>query len=175
MCIERKTVADVESSMMSGRLFDQIERLKKSYSAPMLLLEGDKDSFRLKSSVINGALAALYIDYGIEVIVSHSPADAAEIISSIARHEQVGSKREPSLKGAARAYTHEQFQEYVIGNLPGIGPKLARALLRHFKNIRNISNASTEELTAVDKIGKKKAEAIHRTFNYEYKDAEGRS
>lgn len=175
VCIERKTVQDFESSMMSGRLFDQIDRLKKSYAAPMLLLEGDRSTFRLKSRVINGAIASLYIDYGIAVIAAHGAPDAAEIIASMAAHEQADERRKPSLKGLARAHTHEQFQEYIIGNLPGVGPKLARALLHHFKNVRNISNASTEELMDVDKIGRKKAEAIHHTFNHEYRtDAEER-
>jgi Fanconi anemia group M protein len=168
VCIERKTVQDFESSMMSGRLFEQIERLKKSYAAPMLLLEGDRSTFRLKSRVINGAIASLYIDYGIVVISAHSVSDAAEIIASMAAHEQSEEKREPSLKGSARAYTHEQFQEYVIGNLPGVGPKLAKALLLHFGSVRGVANASAEELMKVDKIGEKKAELILKTFNSKY-------
>jgi Fanconi anemia group M protein len=169
VCIERKTVQDFESSMMSGRLFDQIDRLKKSYPSPMLLLEGDRSTFRLKSRAINGAIATLYIDYGIVVISAHSASDAAEIIASMAAHEQSGEKREPSLKGSARAYTHEQFQEYVIGNLPGVGPKLAKALLSHFGSVRGVANASAEELMKVDKIGEKKAELILKTFNSRYR------
>ena len=166
--IERKTISDFESSIMSGRLFDQIERLKKSCSAPMLLLEGDKSTFRLKSKIINGAMAALYVDYGVAVILSHNVKDTAEILASMARHEQAEGRRLPSLKGAARAYTHEQFQEYVIGNLPGVGPKLAKALLKHFGNVKRIANAGIEDLTKIEKIGKKKAQAIHKTFNSDY-------
>jgi ERCC4-type nuclease len=168
ICIERKTVYDFESSMMSGRLFDQIDRLSDSYEVPMLLLEGDRDTFRLKSKVINGAMASLYVDYGVIIISSRSATESGEIIAGIARHEQNDEKREPSLKGAARAHTHEQFQEYIIGNLPGVGPKLAKAMLTKFKNARKIADASVEELMEIEKIGKKKAEAIHNTFNSEY-------
>ena len=174
ICIERKTVYDFESSMMSGRLFDQIDRLSDSYEVPMLLLEGDRDTFRLKSKVINGAMASLYVDYGVIIISSRSASESAEIIAGMARREQSDEKREPSLKGAARAHTHEQFQEYIIGNLPGVGPKLAKALLVKFKNARSIADASVDELMKIEKIGKKKAEAIHKTFNSEY-NAEGRS
>jgi Fanconi anemia group M protein len=172
VCVERKTVSDFENSMMSGRLFEQVERMKRSYGTPFLLLEGDRDYFRLKSRVINGAIAALYIDYGIEVILSHSAEDTAEIMASMARHEQEENRREPSLKGAARARSSRQFQEYMIGNLPGIGPKLSRALLIHFRSVRSIADASAEELMEVDKIGKKKAEMIYKTLNLEYKDEE---
>lgn len=168
VCIERKTIHDFESSIISGRLFDQITRLKETYEFPVLILEGDHDTFRLKSKVISGAIAALYIDYGVGVLFSHSPSNTAEVIASIIVHEQDKRVREPSLKGGFRAYTQQQFQEFVIGNLPGIGPKLSRALLGHFKSIKNIANASKEELMKVEKIGKKKAERIHRTLNEMY-------
>ncbi len=168
VCIERKTINDFENSIINGRLFDQVRRLKENYEFPILILEGDADYFRLKNSVINGAIASLYIDYGINVICTYDVQNTADVISSIARHEQDDGTREPSLKGGARAYTHEQFQEYVMGNLPGIGPKLAKALLRHFKSIRSIANADEKELMQVEKIGRKKAKMISNTLNGEY-------
>jgi ERCC4-type nuclease len=168
VCIERKTIYDFESSIINGRLFDQIKRLREHYEFPILVLEGDYDYFRLKNNIINGAIAALYIDYSIYIIHTYDVQNTADIIASIARHEQYKEAREPTLKGGARAYTSEQFQEYIIGNLPGVGPKLARALLKHFKSIRNIANADEKELLKVEKIGKKKAMLIHDTLNRHY-------
>lgn len=169
LCIERKTVGDFESSIINGRLFDQIKRLKETYEFPVLLLEGDSDYFRFDRGVINGTMAALYTDYGIMVIRTCNPTESAEIMASMARHEQDGTAREPSLKGGARAYTREQFQEYVIGNIPGVGPKLARSLLVHFGSVRNIASAEIKELVKVEKIGKKKAELIRSTLNEMYR------
>ncbi|HUC38841.1 MAG TPA: ERCC4 domain-containing protein [Candidatus Acidoferrum sp.] len=168
VCIERKTVSDFESSLMSGRLLDQVERLKENYKLPIIILEGSRETFRLGRNVIIGALVALYIDNGIEVILSEDASETSRIIASIARHEQLENKREPALKGGRRARTMSHFQEYMIGNLPGIGPKLARALLSHFKSVKNIANADTKELMKVEKIGKKKAQAIHNTLNGVY-------
>jgi len=172
VCIERKTIYDFESSIINGRLFDQVKRLKENYDFPILILEGDQDYFRLKSNVINGAIASLYIDFGIEVLCTYGPDNTGELIAGIARHEQLEHVREPTLKGGRRAYTESQFQQYVIGNIPGVGPKLAKALLKHFGSIKNIANASLEELTAVEKIGKKKAILIHGTLNGLYKEDE---
>ena len=90
------------------------------------------------------------------------------MISAIAKREQNGEKRLPSMKGSAHAYTREQFQEFIVGNLPGIGPKLAKSLLKHFGSVKAISNAEVKELVKVEKIGKKKAELIHNTFNHAY-------
>lgn len=168
VCIERKTIFDFESSVISGRLFDQIKRMKEHYGFPILLIEGNMDDFRMKSKVINGTIASLYIDYGIVAMTSRDPETTAELIASIAKHEQDGDTREPSPKGGMRARSHEQFQEYIIGNLPGVGPKLARSLLEHFGNAKEIANASVEELMKVDKVGRIKAERIRETFVMEY-------
>ena len=168
VCIERKTVQDFESSIINGRLFDQVRRLRETYECPILILEGDAEYFRLKNSVINGTVAALYIDYGIEVLCTSDPENTAELISKIAEHEQIEHDREPSAKGGARAYTQSQFQQYVIANIPGIGPKLSKSLLKHFKSIKSIANAAPEDLMKVEKIGKKKAELIFGTLNSSY-------
>lgn len=168
VAIERKSIGDFEQSIMNGRLFDQAERLRTHYSAPIIIIEGERELFRLSNSVISGAMASLYIDYGIEVIQSFSATETAQIMYSIARHEQHDARRVPSLKGGARAYSDAQFQQYVIGNLPGIGPKLAMALLEKFGSIRAIAAASEAELTRVDKVGKKKAHMIHHILNSRY-------
>lgn len=168
--IERKTVSDFESSLISGRLFDQATRLRENYKLPIIIIEGDRSEFHLGKSIITGAIVALYIDYNTEVILSDDKTDTSNIIASIAKHEQAQNDIGPSLKGGKRAYTDSHFQEYMVGNLPGIGPKLAKSLLKHFKSVKNIANASVEELMKVEKIGKKKAKRIHETINNDYKE-----
>lgn len=168
ICIERKTVSDFESSIINGRLFEQLEMLKQTYQFPILILEGDRNEFKLKRNVITGTIVSVYVDYGIPVIFSDGPENTAEIMAVMAKREQNGTKRIPSMKGSTRAYTNEQFQEYIVGNLPGIGKKLAKSLLVHFGSIKAIANADVKELTKVEKIGKKKAELIHKTLNHKY-------
>jgi ERCC4-type nuclease len=172
VCVERKTVSDFESSIINGRLFDQLERLRETYALPIVVLEGDQETFRLRHNVIIGTMVAIYIDYSIPVLFSDGPAKTAEMIAAIAKREQSGTRREPSLKGATRAYTNNQFQEFMVGNLPGVGPKLAKSLLKHFGNVKAIANADVSELVKVEKIGKVKARLIHNTLNhrYEYDD-----
>ena len=93
VCIERKTVSDFESSIISGRLFDQLERLKETYELPLIILEGDQKDFRLGNNVINGTIASVYVDYGIPILFSKSAENTAELIASIAKREQNGKKR----------------------------------------------------------------------------------
>ncbi len=168
VCVERKTISDFESSIINGRLFDQIKRLRESYEFPMLIIEGDSSEFGLGSTVMSGALAALYVDHGIVSISLRSAKETAEVLTSIAKREQSGASREPSAKGGVRAHTPEQLQQRIIGNLPGVGPKTAKLLLEHFGSIKAVFNASKEELMKVDNIGQKKAESIHSAMNLGY-------
>lgn len=51
-----------------------------------------------------------------------------------------------------------------LTQIDGIGPKMATALLKHFKTVTAIKNASIEELCAVNGISEKKAESIYNFF-----------
>jgi ERCC4-type nuclease len=167
LCVERKTVSDFEKSIIDGRLFDQLERMKNTYELPIIILEGDSESFRFKHSVINGTIVSIYIRYGIPIITSNSPQDTASIILTIAKQEQNGA-REPTKKNGKKAFSEQEYMENVIGNIPGIGPKLARLLLKHFGSIDSIAKADVKELMKVDKIGKKKAESIIKILDGRY-------
>ncbi len=171
LCIERKTVPDFEKSIIDGRLFDQLDRMKKAYELPIVVLEGDLSEFKLKHNVINGAIISVYIRYGIPIITSNSPQDTASIILTMAKQEQNGL-REPTRKNGRKAFSDTEYMENVMANVPGIGLKLARLLLKHFGSIEAISRADVKELRKVDKIGKKKAESILKILNGKYVESE---
>ena len=59
-------------------------------------------------------------------------------------------------------------QEFVIESLPGVGATLAKSLLKEFKTIKGIVNATEEDLQKIDKIGKKKAIEIQRILEEKY-------
>jgi len=60
------------------------------------------------------------------------------------------------------------LQEYIVSALPGVGGGLAKPLLREFKTVKNIVNASEEELKKVNLIGEKKAKKIKEIVDKEY-------
>lgn len=53
----------------------------------------------------------------------------------------------------------------VLDEIPGIGPKRRKALMKHFKDISMIREATVEELARVDGIPKHVAEEIYRFFH----------
>ena len=47
--IERKSAADLQASIISGRLFEQIKRMQEAYPVVILLQEGDPDKMHEES------------------------------------------------------------------------------------------------------------------------------
>jgi ERCC4-type nuclease len=168
LCIERKTFSDFENSIMNARLFDQMQRLHESFAKPILLIEGSPAESRLGAHVMLGAIMKLYVDYNTQVIMSADEQETAYILSRFAEHEQKEEKREPRLVGLKKAYTDDQWQILILSSIPGIGAKLARKLIAHFKTIRGVASADVEQLEEVEKIGKKKAERIYSILNAEF-------
>lgn len=170
ICVERKSISDFENSIMNGRLFDQIERLKSSFPKPILILEGDGGEYRLSSNVILGAILSLYVEYDTQVILSANEEETAQVLYMIAKREQEKKERVPRIMGSKRAFTDKEWQVLILSSIPGIGPKLAYEMLKKFKSIKNVADASIEELMKVNKIGKKKAKRIYEILNLEYKE-----
>ena len=52
-----------------------------------------------------------------------------------------------------------------LNEIDGVGPSRAKALLKHFKTITAVRNASTKELENVKGITKNVAEAIYKFYN----------
>lgn len=58
-------------------------------------------------------------------------------------------------------------QLYLLQGLPQIGPMLAKRLLKHFKSVSNVVNASVQDLAEVNGLGKVSAEKIREVLDTE--------
>ncbi len=177
--VERKTAQDFVNSLFDGRLFDQVSRLSESYSNVIILVEGEMSELRRvqnRAKQVYSALATLTIDYDVKIVSSPGPRDSALIIEALARRivEEHGVfkiviHKKPKLS------TIREWQLYIAGSLPGVGPKLAERLLEKFKSVEAIFTASTSELKKV--LGEKRAEKIKAIIKtpYEPKDRKPKS
>lgn len=168
ICIERKTVSDFENSIMDSRLFEQMNRLHQSFDKPVLLIEGDDSEARFDKNVIIGTITRLYVDYNVQVIRTADSAETTYMLYRFTEHEQEEEKREPRLAGIKKAYDTYQWQILILSSIPGIGTTLAKKLITHFRTIKGVMSADVNELTTVEKIGKKKAERIYNIVNAEF-------
>ncbi len=169
VAVERKTSQDFVDSIVDNRLFDQLQDLN-SYSDPIILIEGGNiySKRNVSEDAIRGALSSVILDYNIPIIWSQGVDDTVEILIQIAQKEQEDNEKEIAVRGNSSGKTMQQRKEFIVAGLPGINTKIARRLLREFKNVRNIFEATNEELQSIDGLGPKKAESITSMLDEPY-------
>ncbi|MEM1545078.1 MAG: ERCC4 domain-containing protein [Candidatus Methanomethylicia archaeon] len=171
--IERKTDRDFIKSIFDGRLFDQVRRLCESYENPILIIEGEifKRLDEINPKIFWGALASIITGYNLKIIYTLNEDQTAEIINLIAIHEQFKREKPITIHKKPSLSSINEWQQYIIQSLPGIGSKLGVRLLQHFKTLRKVFTASQSELAVI--IGRNKAvkifEILNRPFTMEDK------
>lgn len=168
--VELKHPDDFVNSIIDGRLLEQLRELKKNFERPLIIIEGERDLYGIRQihpNAIRGMLATIAVSYGIPIIQTKDNKDTAELICAIAKREQV-EKSSFSPHFEKKTATLKDNQEYVVSSFPNVGINLARELLKNFKNIKNIVNASEDDLKNVSGIGEKNAKAIKDVSEKEY-------
>ncbi len=171
--IEYKTVSDFVNSLIDGRLLQQAKELKKTYGRPLYIIEGMEDMYSVRNihaNAIRGMLAALTVDFGIPVLQTKSSKETAALLAQIAKREQDDENKGFSLHGDRKPISLKDQQEYVVTAFPGVGPTLAKPILKEFKSVKNFVNASEEALRKVPQLGEKKAKQIKDVLDGEWKE-----
>jgi len=155
VAIERKTVSDFISSMINKRLLNQLEELKQ-FENKLLIIEGieeqelynDEES-GVSANALRGFLLSIVLKHKIPTIFSKTSEDTAKFISVLARKKE----QEMGIRANKKILNKKEQMQFILEGFPGIGPKTAKKLLKEFKTIKNIINASQKEIKKV--IGKK--------------------
>ncbi len=171
--VEYKTSDDFVTSIIDGRLLQQLKELKRNFELPIIIIEGDQDIYSVRNinpNAIRGMLATINISYGIPILYTKNYKDTSELMKIIAKREQDKTTKEFSLHGDKKPLNLKEQQEYLISALPGIGATLAKPLLTKFKTVKNIINAKQDELKQVELIGDKKAKKIKDVVENEYEE-----
>ena len=171
--VEFKTVEDFAQSIIDGRLLDQLKQLKQNYERPVVIVEGTQDLFAVRNihpNAIRGMLATIAVSYGIPIIYTKDQKDTAAQLLAIAKREQAFQKESWQPHAEKRAMSVQEQQEYVVSALPNVGLQLAKELLQYFKSVKNVVNASEEQLKQVEGVGEKKAKSIKDAVEKEYQN-----
>lgn len=165
--IERKTVSDFLNSMISKRLSRQLEEMKQ-YPKQLLIIEGiEEDELYhdrkegINGNAVRGFLLSILLEYEVPIIFTKGYDDTARFLLVLAKKKE---QEHVSIRAKKKARNEKEQLQFLLEGFPGIGPANAKKLLEKFKTIKNIINASGEELRK--EIGKK-AE-IFRIVEKEY-------
>ena len=168
-CVEFKTVPDFVASILDGRLLQQARALRTHYPHAIIIIEGSEDLYAVRNvhpHAIQGAFAAL-LKFNISIIQTKTPHETASLLVILAKSEQQEGKSFIPVHHQKPQNMKAQ-QEFVIASLPGIESSLAPKLLDVFGSVRNVMNASEDELKGVPLIGTKKAGQISSLVSVAY-------
>ncbi|MCS7116181.1 MAG: ERCC4 domain-containing protein [Nitrososphaerota archaeon] len=171
--VERKTVHDFLTSLFQGRLLEQMSRLKDAYVKPILLIEGDiawELERRKNPHAFWGALLKIQLDMGIPVITTVDVKQSADLLYTLAKRMQKKERSRPCVRHKPKLLSEQDMQRFIVEGLPGVGAELSIRLLKHFKTVRRIFQASEAELKKVDGLGPVKAKRITQLLDMEFKD-----
>ncbi len=170
--IERKTVEDFLTSMLDGRLFNQLVNMATNYEQPLMILEGNpRELFSLRNvhaNAIIGALTSIALNYRVPILFTEDEEETAQFIYVTAKREQLGKEKDIRLRVGRPSLSESQLQQFIVESLPMVGPLTAKTLLNHFGSIHNLFNASEKDLKEVEKMGPKKAKAIRKIIEKKF-------
>ncbi len=167
---ERKTTSDFLQSLIDGRLFEQLSRMKESFS-PVLIIEGDSlfdEKRKIHPNAIRGALASIAIDMAIPILWTATPLETTEMLFAIAKREQGEKKKPVGIRGKRKFRSMNQQQEFLICGLADVGTTTAKNLLKHFGTPEKVFIAGEAELQQAEGIGKTMAKKIRKMLTRRY-------
>ena len=179
LLIERKSVSDLVNSVISKRLFDQLDSLAHQEVPFSLMITGDpKEVWRkframgrdpsLIWNVFLGLQNELALS-GVPTIVVPDEELVPRTLYLLAKKMKSGVR--PSLRVVKRSRTLADEQVEVLGTIRGLGIVKARAIMERFRTLRRVANANLAELAEVRGIGKKIAKHVVEVFTTPYEEA----
>lgn len=175
---ERKTVADLEASILDGRYREQRTRLLSHCQLngyrPLYIIEGELDRMngRLAKQALRKFLTRLTLRYGVSVLQTDSVDDTAKLCSALADQLKEDPKVFMTEEAAKVQYTdtisvHRKgnkddpavFASAVLQQCTGVSAAVATAILVVYPTLTAIWAASSQQLSVI-MVGKRKVGAV---------------
>jgi ERCC4-type nuclease len=173
LIIERKSIKDLEASILDGRYREQRGRIlsycQENKTQPLYILEGALSSGtgRLQKKAIMKFINRLIFHYQIPVAQTASVQETAELIQALLeqwKDDPNSLKRTTELvkvtdgihiQKKTNAADFKQFGISCLAQCPGVSVKMAEALIETFGSLKGVIDAPTKDIENV-KVGTRK-------------------
>ena len=165
--IERKEFGDYMTSLTSGRLWEQMYNLKRTYERPVLVVEGLKDpTLQLAGNISIRFVSSLsrIILMGVSVVVLPT---LGHFLSFIQYTYLSCGRQGVSMKPIPKKPWYrekEEIKEDLLCMCPGIGRKTAKSILARFNTFDDLMKASPEEIANTG-LGRKRSQALYEILH----------
>ncbi|PFH57885.1 hypothetical protein XA68_14456 [Ophiocordyceps unilateralis] len=189
MCVERKSIGDLISSLRDGRLYSQAEAMFQHYRDALLLIEFDENrAFTLEpfadlsgslssvapanASDVQSKLVLLTLAFPrLRIVWSSSPVQTAEIFAALKAQEHepdpVAAVRvgldddDDNAQAQDRPFNREPRE--MLATVPGVTPANIKRLVLETESVREVANMDLGQLAPL--VGEAAARSIHGFFN----------
>lgn len=160
--VERKTATDFVQSLISGRLFSQCSRLKRSGYHALILLEGNPydTDHKINKNAIKGALLSITTSWQIPLLYTEHKEDTADHLDKL--QNQFTQHDFPIRLTNYRSRRKRTQRLRFLQALPKIGSVMADRLLNHFGTLEAVCTADEKSLQQVKGLGKQGASEIKK-------------
>jgi len=185
VCFEAKSAVDFLGSVLSKRMWTQLDNMDRCYKNNILLIYGDLDKaimkviensrsnlpvhgrIKLFHNKFLGALSRIILDTDIKPIWLKSEEEAALVITSV-------SKIKPVNRDTIRPQVHKRLSTDdlrldLLTSIKGVSIKKAKLLIKNFGSIMEIGECSVSELCKIEGFGDTLSKRILSTLNSENK------
>jgi Fanconi anemia group M protein len=178
-CIEAKSAADFLQSVRNKRIFNQLDNMDREYNKNIILIYGTLDdaisylhrtqhntaAWRVKlKRMFVGAITSIALHTDVKPIWVDNYRTASHIIVATTQHidkELIIHKELP------KKIKTDDVRVDILTEIKGVSVEKAKALLKTFGSIAEISMSSVNDITKHKGIGKKTAENILEALNKE--------
>jgi Fanconi anemia group M protein len=163
------TSDDFLRGLTDKRLYRKVLELKRSLPEPLLLVEGPS-VYEMKGAnpyVINGALAFISVLNRVPVIFTSDPQESADILFMATNQMQFGLGYEVHADDQRKKKREfKDIQQDVLTALPGVGPTIAKELVKQRSTLQAIFASSVDELSQVAAFEDGQAQLLEDLFGF---------
>ena len=189
VCFEAKSTFDFLQSVMSKRLWNQIDNMDRAYMNNIVLVYGSMESainkyvehvrqpfqtettnlHRVARNKFYGAFGKIILDLDCNIIWTPSEKVAAKLIAVVCKMKPIDREVYIPRIIKKRKITTTDLRIDVLTTIKGISEKKAKLLIETYGSIMEIGEASIKELTELEGFGAVLAERILNVLNSENK------
>lgn len=185
VCFEAKSIEDFIGSVMSKRLWTQLDNMDRHYQTNVVIIYGDleegiwkiiehsKSTLPVKSRLIMlrnkflGALGRITLDMDAKPFWVHSEEEASDIITAVCKMQPI--KRENIRPQIFKRISTDDLRLDILTSIKGVSYKKAKLLIDSFGSVMEIGEQTSFEIQKLEGFGKTLADRILNVLNSEDK------
>jgi ERCC4-type nuclease len=185
VCFEAKSTTDFLGSVMTKRLWTQLDNMDRHYQTNIVIIYGEMEEaihnvisnspskmpIGTRTIMLNnkflGAIGRIVLDTDIKPFWVQTEEEAALIITAVSKMKPI--TRDTIAPQVFKRLTTDDLRLDLLSSIKGVSIKKAKELIKQFGSIMEIGECSEYELQAIEGIGETLAKRILSTLNSEEK------